>query len=622
MEANIQEMLEQAVSLHKANQLDKAETVYKQVLALEDSQHDALHLLGLIEHKKGHYPQAIELIKKAIELVPENAVFHLNLGLAFKEQGLSTEAEAQYRKAIELEASHVNAHFYLGNLLRRNNKIVEALASYQKVVQLDDAKDNVWHLIALCHKELRQYEMAVKAIEKAIVLKPDSVGYRMFLAKIQLDTQDFKAAKKVLGHALQIEPNNADVVEQYAIACHKLGDEKEAQESFNKALELSPGNSQYHNNLGVCYFESGDLTQAETQFKKAIDLNPKFAQAHYNYSQVTSFDWDSPERFILENFVQSSNLTDAERIEYHFALAKIYEDCGKYPEAFEQLSKGNQLKNFPYDKTVHNQFLTNIAEVFTPELIEEKAQFGSSATTPIFIVGMPRSGTTLVEQIIGSHSKACARGELIAMSTITQSLVNKHDQDEMYPGIIKKVTKSIIQEMYEYYLDVMVGDKEGLSAYTDKMPTNFYHLGLISIMFPYAKVIHCRRNPLDTILSIYSQNFRFPQKCGSSLDSITDYYQGYLRIMEHWRNTLTTPFYEVDYEQLVNEPKAEIKQLIDFCELPWESSCLNSHKAKTHVRTASIWQVRQPIYNKSVDKWKKYQEELVLVKEMFPPTSD
>lgn len=585
------------------------------MLDVQPNHHDALHLLGLIEQKRGHHDKAIELIEKAIEIHPNNASFYLNLGLVYKNSLQYNQARTYYLKALNIDPKLTKAHLYLGNLLRDQGNIAGASAAFLNASKISPDNADIWYELGRCFEQQRETDQAIRCFQKAIELKPDQVNHYLYLGKAYYESEQYEPAEQALKKADELNPNTGNILEQLGILYYKKGDDARFHEYFERAISLDSNNHHHYHNYGVCHFQAGDIDKAKPLFEKSIEVAPGFAQGYYNYSQVKKFKAKDPAIKAVEELLSNARMSIPDQVECHFALAKMYDDCKQYDNAFDHAETGNNLKAFPYNKEKEHQFIEDLKTIFNQDFIQTLRQHGNTSDQPMFIVGMPRSGTTLAEQILGSHEDVGPRGELSAMIDITKSLKDTASPDTIYPNLMKKANPTLIGQMSDYYLDQIRQHVDpSIKRITDKMPYNAFHLGMVAVLFPNAKIIHCERNPLDTILSIFFQNFRFLQKCGSTLDSMADFYQGYKSVMTHWKTIFPESIFTLNYEDLVKQPEPTIRNLIEFCELPWQESCLKAHKQKSSVKTASIWQVRQPIYTSSVEKWKNYEKHLESIK--------
>jgi tetratricopeptide (TPR) repeat protein len=348
--------------------------------------------------------------------------------------------------------------------------------------------------------------------------------------------------------------------------------------------------------------------------RQAILLKPDYAEAYAYFSQEVRFRPGHPMIKVIEDQLAKGGASQVNRCYLHFTAAKAYDDIGDYDRAMAHFHKGNAAKNAKYDPEAQSEKSRRITASFTPGRFAALAGTGLADERMVFVVGMPRSGTTLVEQIIASHPRAHGAGELYFMESAIASLVVQiASEAAKSPEGGEKTSLQV--PATRYLQDVMAHTaNQDMPANTerivDKMPANYHHLGWIRLMFPKAKIIHCRRDPRDTCLSCYFQNFKIRNDFAFDLPNLGFHYRHYQALMRHWRDILGIEMLEVDYERLVAEPEPAMREIIAYCGLPWDDACLEFHKTKRPVLTASFWQVRQPLYQGSTGRWRHYEQHL------------
>ncbi|HFD11216.1 MAG TPA: sulfotransferase [Crenotrichaceae bacterium] len=322
----------------------------------------------------------------------------------------------------------------------------------------------------------------------------------------------------------------------------------------------------------------------------------------------------------LKILEKQKHLTDEDRTSVFFSIAKIYQDCELHDKAFYYFAQGNtlQAKKYPFSTAKFIDHISSTIEFQTKELLAEKALFGNTSKTPVIIVGTPRSGTTLVEQILSSHHDVFGAGELTWVGAAASAIKGYLETDTPYPACTKELTKSNIIELAGKYLHYLQSLASGESRITDKMPNNFLNLGLIHILFPNARIIHCRRDFRDACTSMFCQYFPGGHAISHDMFKLGIYYKQYQRLMSHWRAVLPADtMIEVDYETLVANQEAESRRIVDFIDMEWDDACLDFYKKKRLIYTASSKQVTKPIYTSSVGRWKRYKEHLQLLEDGF-----
>ncbi len=502
-----------------------------------------------------------------------------------KRQGRLAEAETLLRRALKKNPDHAEALNNLGNLLFENGENTKALTCYRKAADLLPGN----------HEILYNYATAL--------------GQSGRLSE----------ATAILRDLLSPNPDNYRVAASLGVFLHDLGRLEEASSYLEKALALKPDYFEAHRFLALIFRDQGDLEAAVHQLRKSLKQRPDNALAWYLLSRYKKFkDPEDSDLASIHRLLAGSELPAEDRIFLSFSLGKIYDDLGHYPEAFSWYRQGNSLKRGSLGRTAGQTGfkLREITRVFTPDLFSRLSGCGTDSLLPVFIVGMPRSGTTLVEQIAASHSSVFGAGELKKLRDLTLELAESAGGSSTYPDCLHKIAPSRLNNLAKRYIQELATGLPGdITRVTDKMPTNFSHLGLIRLLFPKAQIIHCRRNPLDTCLSNYFQNFEEGNECSFSLDDLALYYRKYEALMAHWREVLPGGFLEIDYEDLVTNFETKAREIISYLELDWQESCLSFFKTRRIVHTSSDWQVRQPVYKTSVERWRNYEEFLEPLRE-------
>ena len=612
----VRKFLEMAMEHHQKGAITKAEKYYKRVLRIDPNHIDALHLSGVIAHQLGHTPRAIKLIQQAIANDNNQAVFHNNLAIIYNKIGHWVEATASSRKALEISPNDAEAWGILG----------EALAG------------------------LGQISDAVKACERSITLKPGNVMIYCNLSSLLTALDRFNEAEEWSLLALKLQPNLAKALHGLGVAQSASGKLDEAEVSFKKVLKLDPRNSQtminlasiysaklkYSEaillfekviefnpkstesifNLGVCYSELGEMDQALRCFERTLEIDPDNVDAYYAIA-TSGKKFLSPEQLqILEQLLNSLTISSDKIVKINFALA-WQADKRKLPiPAITFCAAGNNLrkkllstKGYTFDPIAHQELVERVKNVYTEVFFKDRTNFGIGTEQPIFVVGMPRSGTTLVEKIAASHREIYGAGERNAIPKIVQKLEREANKKCEFPELITNLSKIESIELANSDLE-MLKDLSGARRVIDKMPLNYLYLGLVAILYPRAKVIDCQREPRDIAMSCYFQNFSNMQPWSCDLGHIGVYFNMYRRIMAHWEKVLPLPILKLQYEDLVNNLEGKSREIIDFTGLDWDEECLNFFSSPGGVRTASKWQVREPIYTSSVGRWKLFKNYL------------
>lgn len=456
------------------------------------------------------------------------------------------------------------------------------------------------------------YPVVLDACAKLLQLFPRSPIVYNSLGMTYLALLKPKQALDAFSKAIKLAPKNADIQLNKGLAFYNLGQSSNALNAYNKAIQLDPKNVKAYNNRGMVLHESGQINAAKQSYYRAIAINPSYTIAHRNLSHLKTFIADDTQIGLMENLLSQENLSDPDCSNLHFALAKAYEDISDYDKSFKHLSAGNALrkKELNYDLKPEIELSAKIKRIFN-NLKADKPALSSSnsdSTRPIFIVGMMRSGTTLVEQIIASHSEVFGAGELYAVDQLMtsipwQQLDTESDSKTAFDVFTNKFRNGYLEELRRLNTTKKV--------ITDKMPVNFRWLGFILSAFPEAKIIHLNRNPIATCWSCYKHYFTSNAVgYACDFDDLAEYYKNYIDLMVFWRKRFAENIYDISYEQLTENQQEETQKLLAFCELEMEEQCLLFHRSTATVKTASTTQVRKKMYQGSSEAWKKYEKHL------------
>jgi tetratricopeptide (TPR) repeat protein len=400
---------------------------------------------------------------------------------------------------------------------------------------------------------------------------------------------------------------------QCADAWHGLGmiaivrkDHDRAFQLVSKALDLNPENPTYHQHIAVIHGRLGHFEQAVRHYREVIRLAPSCAEAYFNLSRIVSFEPGDPFVEAIELCLKEAENSDADRCFLHFAAGKYYDDIDQTEQAFAHYRNANDARKAKFDVGATRQKFQSLMTTLTTGWLSHVDR-GSSSRLPVFIVGMPRSGTSLVEQILASHPSVVAGGELHDIWEIVQALSQRDPTRRPFPQCLAGIDSNVLKEYADEYLRRLTCLAPTARRVTNKNPTDFRYLGLIAAMFPRARILEVRRDPRDTCLSCYFQNFRNGQEYSFDLQGVGLYYRNYEQLMGHWWAVIPTQLLSVSYESLVTEPEPVIREILAFCGLDWHPACLEPQKASGAVATASRWQVRRPIYRTALSRWKRYE---------------
>ena len=517
-------------------------------------------------------------------------------------------AERLYRQVVELDANQAQALHYLGLIVHQRNE-GEAIDLLRRAVIVNPGDAPCWNNLGNMLQEGDRLQEAIVAYREAVRLVPDHVNALYNLAVSLLDAGDAAGSVASFRQALQHEPRDGEMWNAIGEAFTLNQQFDEGRRCFETALAMKPDHVKAHNNLGYNLLMSGEMEPARSCFEKALEFEPDNASALEYLSSMQGFGENDEDLLIrISALANRESVPIPQRVSYRFALGKMYEDRGNWDSAFEHYDAGNRLhrKNIPYDRAVHQSRIDRLIAVFDEELISGGLDGASDSDVPVFIVGMPRSGTSLVEQILASHSQVHGAGELGYFERLRQPPTDQTRSFEDYIGTLDCV---MVAAITRDYLELLLANGSSALRVTDKMPGNYLYLGLIAMIFPNAKIIYCQRNPLDTCVSIYFHNFKLA-RYGWDLHDIGHQYAQHLRLMAHWMKVLPGRLFTIEYEDLVNEQEARSRELITHCALDWDDRCLRYYDNDRPVWTPSHSQVRQPIYTSSIGRWKRYAAHL------------
>jgi len=438
---------------------------------------------------------------------------------------------------------------------------------------------------------------------------PDSLAALQYLATLSLNVEQPSIAIPLLKKAISIDGNNPYLLYNLGLAFQQDRDLESAIHYYKLTLALNPDFALAHNNLGVAYQHRGDLTLANAHLERSFTSLPNCVDAYYNFAQSHKFSMqDNLLIEKIEAIYQSRAYNKDEAIKLNFTLGKIYSDLNAYKQAFIHYEKGNSLKDPGFNTAQFSQYIDQIIENYSPSIIRSLDKIPSSSKRRfVFILGMPRSGTTLFEQILASHHMVQSAGESGFVGDIIDELSLLLKSDYSYPQCVKDLTPEKLQKISTSLHNQIDNLPYSGDIITDKSPINFLHVGLILLLFPKSIVIQTNRNPIDTCLSCYFHNFDRQHQYSYNLRNLAFFYNEYSRLMSYWRSLFSDKIIEVSYEKLVNNQEEETKKLIEACDLPWDEQCLRFNESDTVVSSASKWQIRQPMYQTSVEKWRHYE---------------
>jgi len=585
-------LLSKAKKLLKKGQFDEAREVYLNVLKSFPKNQEAKKGLLILDQTGQNKPNQDQInevmdffsnsqfdkaqmtVQKLIEDFPNDALLFNISGACFNEMGQIDLAINDFEKALLIKSDYTEVHYNLGVAFQKNLQIDKAIQHYEIAISLKHAYPTAHNNLGLIHLGRNQIESAVKSFEWAVAYSPE-----------------YAEGHNSLGAGLQ-----------------ELKKFEDAKQQFEKAISLNPNYAQAHHNLGILSEMLGLPEDALNHYQKAVTINPRFAEAHRNLSKLKDFQSSDPQITLMNSLYLEEGVNIADKVKLGFALAKVYDDLGNHDQFFKFLNEANKLRKTELNYSIKESedFHKHVTKLFSKPIPKiKKALLKPSSIRPIFIVGMPRSGTSLVEQIIASHHSVYGAGELTNLKEIVSPILENFINNK-----IDSLGESDLTLIRQKYIESLTHLNISEQIITDKMPLNFRLIGLILSAIPEAKIIHLKRDARATCWSNYKHYFTEGNGFTFNQDDLTKFYTLYVELMDFWHKLFPSQIYDIEYEKLTVNQKKETENLLKYSELEWDENCLNFHKNKRAVETASASQVRKKIYQGSSEAWKKYESYL------------
>jgi len=600
--------------------------------------------LGEAERQRGKLREAGIALAHAVELSPGSAQAHNNLGILHYDRGAFAEAEQAYRKALAIDAAYPEARNNLGNALRMLGRREEAVEEYQRALLARERYPEAYNNLATVLREMKQIEGAEHAYRKAIELRPGYLEAHDNLALLLAGDKRAEDALRVLGRALELDPRRVPTLVAVARVQIGKGSYVQAEQACSAALAVDPHNVAALTAFGEICFDNdrfgeaiaaldtalatdphawearnlyanclkavGRLDEARAAFERTLADSPEAYGCYANLADLVEFTADDPHLRGMERILAEAENPDSARYTpVLFAIGKAYDDIGEYGKAMAHWRRGaaQRRKELDYDEAETLGFFDAIMRLYDADYFADPPFAGVPSPLPVFIIGMPRSGSTLVEQIVSSHPKAHGGGESKDLTRRMGALRGRFPGLPRYPEMGRRMNAEQYRILAEGYLAAMRATDPAAERITDKLLSNFYFVGMLRVMFPGARFIHTARNPVDTCLSCYSKLFKDDLPHSYDFGELARFYARYQRLMAHWERLLPKEaLLTVAYEDVVADIETAARRLIDFVGLPWDASCLAFHESARPVKTASVVQVRKPVYTTSVARWKRY----------------
>jgi tetratricopeptide (TPR) repeat protein len=603
-------------------------------------------LLATAERRSGNFESAIEVVSGLLEQHSDSALALEELGLSLLATRRWVEAEDALTKSVSIDDELAAAWKALGDIRSERGDASGSRDAYRRHIQLSAGDPELVKAAdalfagklgvaeTLCREFLKRQPTNVSAIRmlaevgikigrlddaeklltRCLELAPDFHLARHNFANLLFKKLRYHEALAEVNKVIDAEPNRPSHLLLKAAILGRIGRTDEAIEIYDVVLRQFPKQPRTHLSKGHALKTVGRQADAVDAYRASIELKPHLGEAYWSLANLKTFRFGEDEISRMRNKLEDEIASRSDFFHLSFALGKALEDMGEFDESFRHYANGNAVRRrtVRWDAEEHHANLERMAALFQPQFCEERGNTGNRSNTPIFIVGLPRAGSTLLEQILASHSKVEGTMELPDIISIARRLSGKKRREEasQYPAILADMSAADLEALGAEYLERTRIHRTGAPHFIDKMPNNFAHIGLIQLILPNAKIIDARRHPMACCFSGFKQLFASGQNFSYSLEEIGRYYRDYVDFMTHWDTALPGRVLRVDYETVVTNTEVEVRRLLDYCGLEFEPACLEFHRTDRAVRTASSEQVRQPIYRGAVDQWRNYERHL------------
>ncbi len=637
-----------AFDLFKDNNVNEAHEQLEEILKVYPEDKDSLDLIILIYIKTNKPNKAIQFVNRCISLFPDdisylekkyklltfigdqNAAFDCLIALnkisptiesireisnIYIDKGEIEKSEEAIQDFFESNKSYSELYKGIRHVKAGRNKLAEE--AYKKVLKKDNNNVDALRLLGLLAFKQNNYPIAEKLFIRGIQLNPTFKLLWENLAKCFRLQNKFQHAQKAFENLLKLDPNNLEAMGALGTIHIRLSNFDEGIVIYKNLLKQNNKNPRVHLSLGHAQKTVGNRSESEQSYINAIKNFPLCGEAYWSLANLKTYKFSNKQIKSMESALKE-NIHDLEKIQMLFALGKAHELNKNYDLSFKYYEEGNwlQRKTLDYNAQVNSDLIDKTIEFFNKNINKLNFDVGNKTKDPIFILGLPRAGSTLIEQILSSHSLIEGTQEHHNIMTIGRKIRTINNTDNYTDSLFDLKDEDILEYGNKYINETMWSRKEK-NFFIDKMPNNFPYIGLIKMILPNAKIIDARRNPLDGCFSCFKQFFAKGQHFTYDLDDIARYYKDYERIMLFWNTIFPDSIYKIVYEDVIENPKSEVKKLLDYLELDFEESCMDFYKSKRPVKTASSEQVRQPIYKSGVNYWKNYESNLTVLKDHF-----
>ncbi len=599
-----------ARALVKLGRYDEAHEQIERVVSSYPEWAHPLEVRADLLIAKGNMPDAAEALKQALKLDPKQQRTRLKLGQVLLYMGHVDEAQALKGEFMEL--SQDNQDIARASELEKEEKFAEAEHIYRQILTRHPDNVSAMRLWAKLGIDQNRFADAEALLQQAVEVAPGFSRAWSDLCSVQLEQDKYDEVTRSAKRLIKLKPRSADGHMWLAAGTAATGNHADAVEYYDNALEVAPNHVGAMCGKGNALRTVGDQDGAIAAYRSSIKAKPLHAEAYWSLANLKTFRFEDQEVADMLALLDDDNISSEGQVQLNNALGLEFDGRKEYDRAFEFIDRGNILRRETefYDRVENEERVDLSIEAFSPQFFDDSAGHGNSDPAPIFIVGLPRSGSTLLEQILSSHSKVDGTHELPELGRSIRSNPNLTTPPARYPTSVTSIGTDEFRQLGMEYIDRSRRHRGDRPFFTDKNPNNFVHVGLLHLILPNAKIINARRHPLDSCFGSYKQLFASGQPFTYDLVELGEYYLQYQRLMDHWHDVLPGKVLDVQYEEVVQDLKGQITRILEYCELDWEESCLNYHETSRSVKSASSEQVRQPIYSSAVNTWRHYEPHL------------
>ena len=602
-----------------------AEASVRILAALTDAQHrwaQAQFELALALADAERLPEGVVALRRAVELKPDLPNALRTLGDFLSATGDADGADQAY--AAHIKVSTRDPRLLAPAAALYENRIPEAESMLRAHLKEFPTDVPALRMLAEVAARLGQNRDAAILLERCLELAPSFHAARLNYAIILSRQNKPAEALQHIEHLLKIEPRNPSYRNLKAVVLARIGDYEESIDVYSKLLTTHAGSAKIWMSYGHALGTAGREADSIAAYRKSIELSPNLGEAYWSLANLKTFRFTRAETDAMRRQLARTDLDETDRLHFDFALGKALEDAREFQSSFEKYAAGNEIrrKQLAYQPEQASALVQRSKGLYTQTFFAARVGFGSPAPDPIFVVGMPRAGSTLIEQILSSHSRVEGTMELPNLLKIAKSLSDRKTEsdDSRYPDVLKQMEAVEFHRLGEQYLEeTRIHRRLGKPLFIDKMPNNCLHVGLIHLLFPNARIIDARRHPLACGFSVFKQHFARGQSFSYSLSDIGSYYRDYVEMMAHIDTVLPGRVHRIIYERMVDDTEAEVRRMLDYCGLPFEASCLRFYENERAVKTASAQQVRKPIFREGVDHWRNFEPWLDPLKSSLGP---